>query len=98
MKLIPGKFYRVQFTNWLGGEDDYVAEYCGVEDGEFAHCDQCEICGKDGHARNHQFNYVWGAKSIDEMKAEMDQGRYQTFYIGTSCIKKCIIEEVEHEN
>ena len=94
MNLIPGKFYRVQYTNYFGTKEDQVAEYCGIEDGEFAHCEECAICGKEGHARIHQFNYAQG-NTVDEMRKQMNQCIYQTFYIGTSCIKKCVIEEVE---
>ena len=91
-----GKFYKVTyFYKPCGTEDSFIGKYEGIEDGEFTDCIECAVCLKDGHARVHQFNIPYHQTgNIEEMTKELDGGKYETLYFGTSCIKKCKVEEL----
>lgn len=89
-----GKFYRVTYTR-KNKEHTFIGMYEGVET-SFANCIECDACYKEGHKRVHQFNIPYNETgSIEEMTADLDDLLYRTSYFGTTCIKKCKLEEVK---
>lgn len=90
-----GKFYKVTYVVRGRFTDSFIGMYEGIDDGEFADCIECPICGKDGHKRNHQFNIPYDQNgNIEDMTKQLDSCLYETQWFGTSCIKKCIIDEI----
>lgn len=79
-KLEIGKVYKVDYVNDYGEKDCFFAEYVGIAEDEYENI-PCLICRAENHKRGHQFNSYY---SEDD---------YETFNIGTSCIKKCVITE-----
>lgn len=89
-----GKFYKVTYTTKRGYTVTFIGEYCGIET-QYADCIECAICEKEGHARLHQFNIPYNESgNIEDMTDQLYNLEYQTLYFGTSCIKKCTIEEI----
>lgn len=90
-----GKFYKVTYTyKPCGTEETFIGMYEGIET-EYAECTECAVCLKEGHSKLHQFNIPYHETgNIEEMTKELDSLQYQTLYFGTSCIKKCKVEEL----
>lgn len=89
-----GKFYKVTYTRKSGHTYSFIGMYEGIET-NYADCTECALCDKEGHSRLHQFNIPYHETgNIEEMTQELDDLLYQTLYFGTSCIKKCTIEEL----
>lgn len=88
-----GKFYRVTYP--VDGQiDSFVGVYEGIET-NYADCIECAVCCKDGHKRVHQFNIPYNENgTVEEMTKQLDECLYQTLYFGTTCIKKCTLEEI----
>lgn len=89
-----GKFYRVTYTH-KNKEHTFIGMYEGIEH-NFANCIECDACYREGHKGVHQFNIPYKEEgSVEEMTAQLDDCLYRTSYFGTTCIKKCILEEIK---
>lgn len=89
-----GTFYKVTYTRKSGNTYSFIGMYEGVET-HYANCIECAVCDKEGHSRLHQFNIPYNESGmIEEMTEQLDNLQYETLYFGTSCIKKCIVEEI----
>ena len=89
-----GKFYRVRYIR-KGHEYSFLGMYEGIET-EYADCIECAVCTKEGHKRLHQFNIPYSENgNIEDMTRQLDNLLYETLYFGTSCIKKCVVEEYQ---
>lgn len=91
-----GKFYKITYTiRGCEKSETFIGMYEGIEDGEYAYWTECAVCMKEGHARLHQFNIPYHETgNIEEMTKELDNLQYQTLYFGTTCIKRCKVEEL----
>lgn len=95
MDMKVGRFYKVTYTRKTGTKLSFVGMYEGIET-SYADCIECAVCDKDGHKRLHQFNIPYNENgTIEEMTKLLDELKYETLYFGTSCIKKCEIEEIK---
>lgn len=93
-KIEIGKFYKVEY-NTKYGKDSFIGQYIGLDESKYSVDVECLICGKDGHARIHQFNIPYDQNGIvEEMQNDIANGEYETYSIGTSCINKCEITEI----
>ena len=92
-----GKFYKVTYTyKPCGTQESFIGMYEGIDENEFTGCTECAVCLKEGHARLHQFNIPYHETGdIEDMTNQLDRCEYQTLYFGTSCIKKCKVEELQ---
>lgn len=90
-----GKFYKVTYTNKYG-TNSFIGMYEGIEDRELVtESTECAICEKEGHRKLHQFNIPYDENgNIQDMTVQLDSLRYETLYFGTTCIKKCKVEEI----
>lgn len=90
-----GKFYKVTYTRKKTGNTySFIGMYEGIET-NYADCIECALCDKDGHKGLHQFNIPYDETgTVEEMTKQLDSFEYETLYFGTSCIKKCTIEEI----
>ena len=77
MKLEIGKTYKIKFNDKF-----FIGKYEGIYYEDHA-CIPCLICKEENHKRGHQFNSYYDDSDM----------AYETFYIGTTCINKCKIEE-----
>lgn len=88
------KFYKVTYTNKYGTHS-FIGCYEGIEAGDYIDCCECEMCGSENHTKMHQFNIPYDENgNIEDMTAQLDRMEYQTLYFGTTCIKKCRLEEI----
>lgn len=84
MKLMIGKIYKVSYLTKRGNPDFIIGEYQGIEIDEHLSI-PCIVCEAENHRAGHLFNHWYS------------ENQYESFHIGTSCIKKCKIEEATKE-
>lgn len=83
-KLEVGKVYKVDYIDEYGNKDFFIGEYEGIDTDEYNSI-PCLVCGAETHKRGHLFNSFYS------------ENGYESFWIGTSCIKKCVITESTRE-
>lgn len=83
MKLMIGKIYKVSYLTKRGNPDFIIGEYQGIDIDDMGV--PCIVCEQENHRMGHLFNHWYS------------ENQYESFHIGTSCIKKCKIEEATKE-